>query len=230
MGWPSPAKNRVGSPPADPLFQSTRGHRMRLAGSIPFGHPSTPAKPGGSRSGGPARRPGPVSACRSDKPRSIRADASKPKQFIRCGFARCGRAAYSPCNSRAPTSPCLGFHPSDGHPARKLATGGEDHAEAPQFPKAHLHAMTTRALEVLEGLGGGRDAGLVRSVLGGVLGLDARVRQADLDLVGEVDVTDTVRRRRNPRTWTPDFRDREGLPSRGIRNPGSGILPRQRHP
>src|SRR5262249_1580206 len=85
-------------------------------------------------------------------------------------------------------------------------------------------------LEVLEGPGGGRDDGLVQSTLDGVLGLEHRALGADLDLDGEADITDTVRRRRNPRTWIPDLRDREGPSSRGIRNPGSGILPRQRHP
>ena len=40
-GLARPAKNFAGSPPAAPLFQTTRGPRLRLAGSIPFGHPPT---------------------------------------------------------------------------------------------------------------------------------------------------------------------------------------------
>jgi hypothetical protein len=66
-GWPSPARDLAGSPPADPLFQRTRGPRLRPDGSIPFDHAPTPATPGGSRSGGTVRRPDPVSARRSDR-------------------------------------------------------------------------------------------------------------------------------------------------------------------
>src|SRR5262245_60134566 len=55
-----------GSPPADPFFQRSRGPRLRLAGSLPLDHPPTPATPGGSRTGGTVRRPGPVSVRRSD--------------------------------------------------------------------------------------------------------------------------------------------------------------------
>src|SRR5262245_24579966 len=79
MGWPSPAKNLAGSPPADPLFQRTRGPRLRLVGSIPFDHPPTPATPGGSRSGGTVRRPDPVSARRSEIPCRLVNRCSRPR-------------------------------------------------------------------------------------------------------------------------------------------------------